>query len=468
MKNEIPDIVRSVARTVAQKGGRAILVGGAVRDMIRNETPKDFDVEVYGLKDLDTLQKLLLDFGDVHAVGKSFGVLKLKTPEGEFDFSFPRTETKTGKGHRGFSVRCDGNLDFATAAKRRDFTINALGYDPLTGEILDAYGGLDDLRNGIIRHIDDASFIEDPLRVYRAVQFAARFGYDIAVDTQRLCRRMVEEGMLSELPKERIYEEWKKLLLKAPAPSVGFEYMRKWGVIKRHFPELNAIIGIEQDPRYHPEGDVWTHTLMSVDAMVNVLRRYDVTEEKRRLKLFYAVLCHDLGKATTTTVEKTQEGVRIRAIGHEKAGIEPTRTLMYRLTNEHAFIESILPLVEHHLKPSQFFKQGAKAGAVRRLATRVDIEELVIVAEADFLGRTTPEAKQGVYEAGRWLLARAEALGVLHAPPEPFVKGRDLIAAGLKPSATFKKILEELYRLQLEGVFENRQEALEYLKSRYV
>jgi len=497
----LPDILQNISEAVQRKGGRAVVVGGSVRDLFLELPIKDYDIEVYGLADLEALEALLQPFGSVNLVGRSFGVLKLKAEGVEYDFSFPRTEQKIGKGHRDFTVTVDGSLHFEKAAKRRDFTINALGYDIETGEVLDPYGGIHDIEYGILRHIDSSTFVEDPLRVYRAVQFAARFGFTVAEETVQLCKKMVEEGMLESLPKERVYEEWKKLLLKSPKPSTGFDLMRKWGITERYFPELHALIGVPQDPKWHPEGDVWVHTMMSIDAMERLIRnesafsvehpkgichfvraRSALREEKQKLKLLFAVLCHDFGKPLTTTIElkngevvmwchggelpTQQEIKKVRSLGHEKAGLEPTRTLMYRLMQEHDFIESILPLVEYHLKPSQFYKQGAKDGAIRRLATKVNIEELVWVAKADFLGRMTDEARRGKYEAGEWLLERAAYLDVREKAPEPLLLGRDLIALGLKPSPLFKSLLDEVYSLQMDGNLKNKEEARAYIKKK--
>jgi len=232
--------------------------------------------------------------------------------------------------------------------------------------------------------------------------------------------------------------------------------MRELGIL-RYFPELEALIGVKQSPKYHPEGDVWVHTMMCLDEMAALLG----DDEKLNLKYMFAILCHDLGKATTTTVE---EDGRIRSIGHEEAGLEPTKSMMYRLSNEHDFIESLLPLVEHHLKPSQFYAAKSKDKAVRRLATKVNIEELVVIAKADFLGRTTEEALTRDYKAGAWLLNKASKLKVKTKPLEHLLQGRDLIDMGLEPSPKFKMILDEVYELQLEGTISDRLEALDYIK----
>jgi len=263
--------------------------------------------------------------------------------------------------------------------------------------------------------------------------------------------------MLDELPKERVYTEFKKLLLKSEKPSVGFELMRELGIVERYYPELHALIDVPQSPIWHPEGDVWIHTMMSLDKMVGL----KCGEEKQELKMMFAILCHDLGKATHTQV--TPE--KISAIGHELAGVEPTEKFMYRLTNEHEFIEALFPLVEHHLAPSIYFRGKAKNSTIRRLATKVNIEELVTVARADFLGRTTEASLLGVYEAGDWLLAKAKELDVYATPLTPLVQGKDLIALGLEPSKRFKCLLNEVYEKQLLGEIKTKNEAIDYLKT---
>jgi len=462
----LPTIIKTISKRLYEYNAKAIVVGGSVRDHFLKLPIKDYDIEVYGLDNMEKLEKILSEFGSVNLVGKSFGVLKFVHEKEEYDFSFPRLESKIAKGHRGFEVQTDGKMDFKTAAKRRDFTINAMGYDVEAKAFLDPFDAQEDIKNKILRHIDDDSFVEDPLRVYRAVQFCARFEYALADETNVLCKEMIEKGMLEELPKERVYGEWKKLLLKAKKPSLGFELMRELGALQ-YFLELQDIINVPQDPNWHPEGDVWVHTLMSIDAMAQLCRSGcshpdDENEDKQKLKFMFAILCHDFGKASTTAFD--EEKGRLRAIGHEAAGVEPTKRFMYRLTSEHDFIESILPLVEYHLQPSQFYKNGAKSKAIRRLATKVNIEELVIVAKADFLGRTSKEALSGRYKAGEWLLEKAKDLKVQNKPLDNLLQGRDLIALGLKPSPEFARILDEVYELQLEGTICSKDEALLYVK----
>lgn len=458
---KLPKILQTISKELHSKHAKAIVVGGSVRDHFLELDIKDYDIEVFGLKSMVELEEVLGEYGSVNLVGKSFGVLKFQHEGEEYDFSFPRTESKVGTGHRGFDIEVDGNLDFKTAAKRRDFTVNALGYDIEEKAFIDHFGGLDDIKQKQLRHIDDKTFIEDPLRVYRAVQFCARFGFTLSLETKILCREMVEQGMLAELPKERIYAEWKKLLLKAPKPSLGFELMRELGILELYFPELYALIGVPQSPKWHPEGDdVWVHTMMTVDEMA----RLRTKDEKHNLKMMFTILCHDLGKATHTTIE---ENGLIRSIGHEHAGIEPTKKLMYRLMDEHDFIESLLLLVEHHLKPSQFYAAKSGSKAIRKLATKVNIEELVVVAKADFLGRTTEEALTRDYKAGEWLLQKAAKLKVKSKPLERLLQGRDLIDLGFEPSPQFKVIIDEVYALQLEGSVSSKEEALAYIANKY-
>ena len=453
----LPKIIKTISKDLKELNAKAIVVGGAVRDHFLGLPSKDYDIEVYGLENIETLQKLLSKYGSVNLVGKSFGILKFVYKGKEYDFSFPRREQKVSIGHRGFDIVCDGFMSFKEASLRRDFTVNALGYDVEEESFLDPFRAKEDIESKILRHINSKTFIEDPLRVYRAVQFSARFGYTLDKDTYQLCHNMVKDGVLDDLPKERVYIEFKKLLLKSPKPSIGFELMRELGVIERYFPELYALIGVPQSPIWHPEGDVWTHTLMALDKMVEL----KMGDEKYDLKMMFAILCHDLGKATHTQITPD----KISAIGHEKAGVEPTKSLLYRLTNEHDFIESILPLVRYHLAPSIYFRGEAKDSTIRKLATKVNIEELVTVARADFLGRTTKASLKGVYKAGDWLIKKAEELDVYNEPLKPILQGRDLIELGFTPSKDFKTLLNAVYNEQLEGRVDSISEAIEFILS---
>ena len=433
-------------------GARPIVVGGYVRDHFLSVESKDIDIEVYGISSLDVLKSSLETFAPVHEVGKNFGVLKLRLDDHDLDISLPRTEIKTAKGHKGFHVQTNGYLDFNTASKRRDFTMNAIGYDIKTDFFIDPHGGQKDIEAGIIRHVDDESFIEDPLRVLRAVQFAARFNFKLDANTLKLCQTMIKEDMLSELPKERIFEEYKKLLLKASRPSIGFELLDKMNAL---FPELKALQRVAQDKTKHPEGDVWTHTMMSLDAMAEL----KTGNNKKDIILMLAILCHDLGKVKTTKIVDN----KVSADNHHNT-LEPTISLLERLSDQRSLIDAVVSLVQEHPAPSQLYKENAQDSAIRRLSTRVNIEDLVMLAKADNFGRTTQDAINKAYPAGEWLLTKAKELNVLHKGPEQILQGRHLISCGLKSGKIFKHILELAYEAQLEGKFFTEEEAIVWLK----
>lgn len=450
----LPPIIKTISDEFIGLGYRCILVGGCVRDYFLDLPIKDYDVEVFGIENIENLEKNLCKFGKVNIVGKSFGVLKFVYGEHEYDFSLPRTETKSSAGHKGFDVVYNGKMDFKSAAIRRDFTINAIGYDMVSDEVLDPFNGLTDIKRKIVRCVSKDTFAEDPLRVYRAAGFCARFEFRIDKETLILCKDMVKKDEFVSLPKERIFAEFKKILLKSPKPSVGFELLRQMGVVN-YFPELYNIIDIPQSHIHHPDGDVWMHTMMVIDEMAKLKSG----DEKLDLKLMLAALCHDFGKAIHTQID----GEKIRAIGHEKAGIELIKDFLYRLTNEHDFIRSILPLVEYHLVPSMYFKNKVKDKTIRFLSTKVNISELLILSRANFLGSTTTEALSGVYEAGDWMEKKAKELGVLHGPPKCFLQGRDLIESGLEPSKYFGEILDKIYEKQLSGEIKSKEDAFLYL-----
>ncbi|HEX2613686.1 MAG TPA: HD domain-containing protein [Fibrobacteria bacterium] len=440
MTAALPSLITSVAREVAEAGGEAYLVGGWVRDRLLGIEGGDYDIEVYGLA-LDPLMNILKRHGKPSLVGKAFGVITLTKGGVTYDFAFPRTERKVGDGHKGFEVTADPMLDFATASSRRDFTINAMGMRLPDLELVDCHGGRDDLARGVLRHVSDA-FSEDPLRALRAVQFAARFNFEIAPATRALCAAQP----LQELPRERLFAEFKKLLLKSARPSVGLEWMRRMGLL-RFFPELEALVGVPQEPEWHCEGDVWTHTLMVVDQAARL--RAECGSENDALAHMLAALCHDLGKADFTI----RKDGRWRSPAHESGGDKPTRAFLARLTNETDLVDGVVTLVREHLKPTQLYnvRETLRPAAIRRLALRVDIAKLVRLARADHLGRTTEEALEQRFPAGDWLLEESKKLDVLLQKPAPFLTGKFLLSLGLKPGPELGKIIAESFELQLEG-----------------
>ncbi len=441
-----PDLRRAldtICTSIHRAGGRAVLVGGSVRDSLRGEPAKDLDFEVFGL-DADALRAILGQHFDLDLVGMSFGVLKIRHLP--IDVALPRRESKRGLGHRGFEVHSDPHMSFREASKRRDFTINAMGYDPLQGQLLDPWGGRKDLAEGRLRHVSE-HFDEDPLRVLRAMQMLARFELRAAAETVERCRHIEPEG----LPRERLLEEWKKLLLRGRRISRGLAFLRDCGWV-RYYPELAALIDCPQDPEWHPEGDVWVHTLHVLDAFASE-RLGDPWED---LVVGFACLCHDFGKPLTTAFE---DG-RWRSKGHESAGEEPSRSFLARLSNQPRLADEVVPLVREHLRPIQLFLSDASAAAIRRLARRVGrIDRLVRVCRADHAGR--PPLAFDDFPAGHWLLAQAEQLAVASQEPQPIVLGRHLIALGLSPGPHFSDLLEQCFEAQLEGTFNDLDGGLE-------
>jgi tRNA nucleotidyltransferase (CCA-adding enzyme) len=434
---DVPEVVADIARAAAAAGGRALVVGGWVRDRLLGLSPKDADVEVFGIP-ADVLRDLLSRFGAVNTVGESFTVFKV----GAIDVSLPRRDSKTGRGHRGFVVEGDPSMTVADAARRRDFTINAMFFDPLSGEYLDPFAGRADLEKRILRMVDPRTFGDDSLRVLRGVQFAARFDCQLEQETRAMCGSI----SLDDLPAERIWGEIEKLLLQARQPSIGLRLALDLGVIRRLFPEIEALVGCPQEPEWHPEGDVWVHTLMVVDQ---ARMRIDDLDHPGKVTVMLGALCHDLGKPPTTAFI---DG-RIRSMEHEQAGVEPSTSLLDRL-NVHSLggydvRGQVLGIVAHHLKPLAFFKSATPVsdGAFRRLAQKVDLEMLGRVAVSDCLGRTGSFDCSGI----GWFLDRARALGVQHAPPPRILLGRHLLDLGVKPGPRMGEILQQVYEQQLDG-----------------
>lgn len=459
-KINIPKILIDILVSLQELGARPILVGGCVRDYFLNKEIKDFDIEIFDFDSLELLEISLKKFGNVKLVGKSFGVLTLKVEGYDFDFALPRIEKKVGNSHTDFEVITNSNLSFEEAAIRRDFTINAIGYDYFKDEFIDPFNGIDDLKNRTLKHIDEKTFVEDSLRVYRAVQFAARFEFNLDENTKELCKKIVLSDELSYLPKERIYEEFKKLFLKSNKPSIGFELLRELRLLK-YFKELEALINCEQEPEYHPEGDVWIHTLMCLDELAKILEKEKIEDEYKKLYLFYAVLCHDFGKPFCT---KEING-KITSYKHESLGIEPTISFLEKLTNEKKFIEIVCSLVKNHLIPFQLYLSHSSEKAVKRLSLKVNIEDLCLVCLADCLGRDI-EDKCKCYDAINWLNEKAKELEIHNEPIKQLVLGRDLIALGYKPSKEFKEILEFAFDLQIDENL-SKEEILNKITNKY-
>ena len=453
MPAPVPEKILRLARAVREAGGRALLVGGCVRDRLMGREVKDWDVEVYGVEPA-RLRELLARFGRVNVVGEAFTVYKLGQ---DLDVSLPRRERKTGRGHRGFYIEGDPSMSFEEAARRRDFTVNAILEDPLTGDLLDPFGGRADIDAKLLRAVSAETFVEDSLRVLRAAQFAARFGFEVEGGTVELCRSID----LTDLPAERVWAELEKILLVARSPSVGLQWLDRLNVLPQLFPEIEALRGVGQEPDWHPEGDVFVHTQLVCER---ARESVDDLDYPRRVALMLAALCHDFGKPSTT---EFVEG-RVRSRGHEEAGVAPTVAFLDRLKlftlDGYDVRAQTVALVRDHLKPGEFYRKRAEItdGAFRRLARRCELELLYRLAKADSLGRNAPwvprERWFGV-EAEEWFIARARELAVEKGPPAALLLGRHLLEMGLKPSPLVGEIQRAVYELQLDGGVRTLEEA---------
>jgi tRNA nucleotidyltransferase (CCA-adding enzyme) len=443
--SEIPFQVMEIPEAVRAEGGRALLVGGCVRDELMGQQPKDWDLEVYGIQPA-RLRELLDQFGSVNVVGEAFTVYKVGA---HLDVSVPRRERKTGRGHRGFFIEGDPSMSIEEAARRRDFTINAILQDPLTQEILDPFNGRDDLSSKLLRAVSPDTFAEDSLRVLRAAQFAARFEFELEPQTVELCRAID----LSDLPAERIWGEMEKLFLRAQRPSLGLKWLLELGAVDQLFPELKALIDVPQEPEWHPEGDVWIHTLLTVDCARELI---DDLPYAKQVTVMLAALAHDFGKPATTAFI---DG-RIRSREHEEEGVPPTVSFLDRLNihtlDGYEVRAQVIAIIRDHLKPGEFFKKRLEVsvGAFRRLARKVDLELLYRVAKADSLGRNAdwvPREKWYDAEAQEWFIERVRELELQDGAPAPILLGRHLLELGMQPGPRIGEITKAVYEMQLDG-----------------
>ncbi len=423
-------LAQILARKVAEQGGTVYYVGGFVRDRLLGIANKDVDVEVHGVAP-QALETILDSLGKRMQIGESFGVYALKGYS--LDIAMPRRETATGGGHRDFAISVDPYIGAEQAAKRRDFTVNALMQNVLTGEVVDPFGGVEDLRRGILRHVSDAAFAEDPLRVLRAAQFAARFHFQIAAETVTLCKTID----LRTLCKERVELELRKALLKADKPSIFFENLRTMGQLSYWFREVQDLIGVRQSSRYHAEGDVWTHTMLVLDEAA---KRRDRVQEPFAFLL--SALCHDLGKAVST---REVDG-EIHAYGHEAAGVPLAERLVGRLTGERKILRYVRSMVLLHMKPNTVARARSPVKTTNRMFDQaVEPNDLIQLALSDAAGKCPPGASEETF-----LMARLAAYRETMA--RPYVMGSDLIAAGLTPDSNFSELLSFAHKLRLAGI----------------
>lgn len=425
-------MAKKIAACVARKGGRTFFVGGCVRDRIAGIENKDIDIEIHGIYPKD-LALILDKLGKRTEMGASFGIFGLRGYD--LDIAMPRKEEATGRGHKDFEVYVDPFLGTRKAAMRRDFTMNALMEDVLTGEILDHFGGIEDLKCKVLRHVNDDTFAEDPLRVLRAAQFAARFEFAVAEETINLAKTMD----LGALAKERVFEELKKALQKAQKPSIFFEVMKQMNQLSVWFPELEQLMGVMQNPKYHPEGDVWNHTMLVLDRAAGMKN-----EAENPVGFMLAALTHDFGKVLTTC----EVDGSIRSWKHETEGIPMIRRFLERITNETKLIKYVLNMDALHMKPNMMFYQKAKKKTTNRMFDQAeDPQGLILLAKADHQGRENAPSYE---EAEEFLKLRLEFFKKIME--KPYVMGADLVKSGLKPGPEFSEYLEFAHKLRLAGV----------------
>jgi len=439
-------IIAKIVTKIDQAGGKALLVGGAVRDLLMNVPLKDIDIEVHGLL-LERLQKILGLFGPVSLVGKSFGVLRLHGLDA--DWSMPRKDSSG----RHPKVVIDPNMTFADAFKRRDLTINAMGIDLFSKELIDPWKGYSDLKKGILRAPDAHLFTQDPLRLFRVMQFIGRFGMKPSAQLNKICAAM----SLKDISVERIEGEFDKLLLRSSRPSLGIRWLRKIGRLKEILPELANTIGVKQNPSWHPEGDVFEHTMQALDAAAQL--KY--VDSAQKLTALYAILCHDLGKVNTTKKVKGE----IVSYGHEETGVPLAKKMLKRITRRKDLIDAVAKLVRYHMAPGQFIANGAKQPAYKRLANKlapdITMELLAKVALADKRGRNgqahEPLTKNIPDIAA--FLRDAKNAQVVYKPVEPLFLGLDLVDI-VKPGPEMGKLLKKAYEIQIDEGIKDKKELL--------
>jgi len=424
------------------------IVGGFVRDALRGDHPKDADIEIFGVPPAKLLKILEKLFGEksVNTVGKSFGVIKVALPDGlELDVSIPRVDSRgKGEGHKDIKVKGDASLPLKEAQRRRDFTINALSMDVESGAVIDSFDGLKDLQNGVLRLVDEETFKDDPLRVMRGVQFAARFGLTVEAKTFSFMKEMVANGALDHLPADRIRGEIEKLLTKSEKPSIGLELMRELGILERHFPELNNTIGCEQDPNHHSEGDVWTHTKLAVDRAASLFEeRFPKPEEMSeaeykeiRFSVMLGMLLHDSGKPPTT---KRESDGKIHSYGHEAAGEILAKDVLCRLKVSGAVLDNVLRIVRLHRLPEdqykEFFNEKVNEEdyrkTVKRFLNKLEIDQqksfpwqaFLVVCEADYFS-SSPKEDKAPY---RPLAEMTRIISQFEKIKGPIIRGQDIL-----------------------------------------
>jgi len=438
-------------QAIKEVGGNPLVVGGFIRDCVLGIPSKDIDIEVFGLS-VEELITVLEQFGEVEKIGMRFGVIKVHGIDA--DFSLPRWESKEGKGHKGFLITPDSAMSIKEACRRRDITMNAMSYDYFEDEIHDPYGGLEDIEREIIRHTSE-QFVEDPVRVKRIMQICSRIPFEVFHATVSLCETLKPE--FSTIDKDVLWIEWKKWATKGIVPSKGLRFLKDCGWLE-FYPEIYNLVGLEQEPAHHPEGDTFNHTCHALDSLIN--KFWYVLSDDEKIIYVFATLCHDFGKATTTEIKNG----KIISHGHDKAGEQFVVSFCNRIGMPQKYIDVIIPLVKEHMV--HVHNRIPNKRMVRRLANRLHpatINQLMVIMEADHSGR--PPLKGGLPKEAKMIARIAKDLVIEHNKPQPIIMGRHLIAEfGLTPSPEFGILIERAFQAQLDGAFDCLDNGLKWIK----
>lgn len=433
------------------------LVGGFVRDQLIGIESKDYDIEVFNIS-YEKLAQELASHGKTDLVGKSFGVIKLRYHGMDLDFSLPRRDSKVGLSHTDFDISLEPNMSIKDAMSRRDFTINAIYYDPRRKQLIDHFNGLQDLKIGVLHYVNEKKFSEDPLRVLRAAQFIGRFSLIPSIHLIELCKSI--ENSFENISKERVWAEFEKLVLKAKIPSLAFYFLQDVNWLK-HFPELNNLVDCPQDSTFHPEGSVWIHSLCCLNELIK-LPEYQNADYKKKLILFFAVLTHDLGKPKTTKSEYIEKHGRvcITSKDHEAQGVPLAESFLKRIDAPGYVISYVKPLVGNHLAHIQ----EPTRRSVRRLSVRLkpaSINDLISVIKSDHAGR--PPLPKDPHKNVIKIREIAKELEIENSSPDQILTGKLLMANGWKPSKVFGEVIRDAYQAQLDGIIQSESDAIEWL-----
>ena len=390
---------------------KPIIVGGYIRDSLLNQESHDIDIELYNIDSLEYVEKILEEFGSVNSVGKSFGICKLKYRGLELDFSLPRTDSKIASGHQGFQIEVDTSLNFTQASSRRDFTINAMGYDIKAKKLLDPFHGIEDLNKKHLKAVDLKKFDEDPLRVLRAIMFSARFEFRLENSLFIKCKSMMQKNVLKELAQERIFQEIKKILLQSKQPSQGF-------LLLKH---LDGFIFFNE------------FTLLNEEKYFDILKSLDI------FKQYYF------------TKNEDKNIIVMFALLSSKFTITAQKSFLNKLTKNKKLINTIEKLTQTQLRLEDLHNYD-----IYKLATKVDISLYCVYLYALYHNNKRKEIDN--------LIDKAKRLGIFYKKAEPFIRGRELMSFGLKPSVLFSKILDDAYEAQMHEDFKNREEALVWIQ----